>query len=215
MRPLSGSTYLNLPVLDGLFSMVGLEDDSPSRRVTLLDYGPGLPWADAHERVPRYRRTLRFQLDGRADVADLLGFFDSRFGRLKPFWLPSWDTDLTLAEAVEAASGQLSIHSPELTGYHARVYPQGASRRHLQLDAWGFATVRAQVTGIVSHGAGVATLALNDPLAEAFPDWARVCFLRHCRFDTDEARLEFKGDYAQCELPILELPNECPEALSA
>ena len=210
MRPLTSRTYLDVDVLDGLIDLKGLESDSPSRRITVIEPSPGAPWVDAHEAVPRYRRALRVWCRDRAELADLLGWLDARRGRALPFWLPSCQADLTLCEPAEPASGIITVYSPEGLGYHALAFPAGPSRRHLLILAAGIEPIYCRVTAIEDHSGGAAALALDDSLAEGLSIGATICFLRYCRQDLDVARIVFTGRLGSCELPIIELPQECP-----
>lgn len=211
MRPLTSRTYLGVDVLDGPFDSAGLVLDTPARRITVIGPGPGAPWVDAHEAVPRYRRTLRIWNQGPDDLADLIGWLDARRGRALPFWLPSWDADLTLWEPAEPESGIITVYSPEDLGYHALEFPAGPSRRHLLILAAGIDPIYCRVTAIEDHSGGAAALALDDSLAEGLPLGARISFLRWCRQDVDEARILFHPTgVSECDLPIIEIPQECP-----
>lgn len=207
---LTSSSYLGVDVLDAHPDLRGLGSDVPSRRVSILEPDPGLAWLDAHEVAPRYRRTLRFWATDAASLADLIGWLDRCRGRAVPFWLPSWDRDLTLGLAYETAHGAtLQVRG---CGYTARVFPAGPSRRHVAI---------CMPSGIICHrrvvsaeelepGAGNEIIDLNAALPEALPLGAAISFLRYCRLDTDEARIVFTRRLGACELPIVELPEECP-----
>ena len=211
MIPLSSSTYLGVDVLDGPSDVEGLLGDDPSRDVSREDPGPGLARLDAHVVAPRYRRTLRLWAEDAAERADLIGWLDARRGRALPFWLPSWDKDLTLGQAYETAHG-ITIQVLG-SSYATGIFPAGPSRRHvvLRMPSGLLCYRRVESATEFEPGAGNEELDLDSALPEDVPAGTALSFLRYVRLDADEARLVFTPTgIAACELPIVELPEECP-----
>lgn len=211
MTPLSSTTYLSVSVLDGPTDLEGLPGDDPSRDISLEDPGPGLLRLDAHTTTPRYRRTLRLWAAAGEELADLIGWLDERRGRAIPFWLPSWDRDLTLGLAYEPAHGPtIQVRG---SSYATGMFPAGPSRRHVVIRMpSGLLCYRRVVSATeFEPGAGNEELDLSSALPEDLPLGTSISFLRYCRLDLDEARLVFSPTgIASCELPIVELPEECP-----
>ena len=128
MTPLSSTTYLGVSVLDGPTDVAGLPADDPGRDIARTEPAGGLSLLDAHTAVPRYGRTLRLWAAAGEELADLIGWLDERRGRAIPFWLPSWDRDLTLGLAYEPAHGTtLQVMG---ASYATVMFPAGPSRRH-------------------------------------------------------------------------------------
>jgi hypothetical protein len=203
--------YLGYDVLSGLYLGQPWDGEGFPQRLTLLGADPGKRSLDAQEPVPGSIRTLHVVCDGPEEAAALRAFLDTRRGRLLPFWLPSWDEDLTLVADAGQGLDQLMISSPEDVGYHALVYPLGAPRRHVQLWAPGQAPSYHRITALEDWDSGVQEIDIDPVLPVSITtDW-RVSFLRFCRLDTDAPRLEWDGDTVSCALPIREIPAECPE----
>ena len=201
---LTSSTYLGVPVLDSITGADAPAEDSPSRRITVLG-GPGPFGLDAHEALQRYRRTLLIQCFNATEVDEVYAFMDARLGRLRPFWLPTWDMDLTVNSYI-AASVDLAI---EYCGYSSLMFPLGASRRHIQVTSPSGTIYRRRITG-ATWATGPEALVLSAAIAEGLPAGTRIGFLRYCHLDDDIAKMAFAGGYAECELPVIELPQECP-----
>lgn len=61
---------------------------------------------------------LSYILTGREDIWNLLNIFDSKRGRLGDFWVPSWNKDIVVTEAISATDTILTITDLEYDDYY-------------------------------------------------------------------------------------------------
>ena len=203
--------YLGLDVLTGLWDGGGPQKQDYVRRTTFVTAEAGAAVYDSQDALGGLTRDLLFKLEGRSEVAALRRFHAARLGALKPFWLPTWDQDLTLAAPASQGAGAIDVLSSEVDGYHVLGFPVGYARRHLQLWTWGHEPVYLEVGGVEYQGEGVCTLELLGTLPEAITTAWRVSFLRHTRLADDALELDWAHPgYAAATLRTLELASDCP-----
>jgi hypothetical protein len=206
-RP-SPPTYGGVEVLPRLPRAPDLGSDVLERELEGLDPITGEKSVQLPSPVPVEGRSLSWICESRAELVELLAFLQDRAGRLKPFWIPSWRQDLTLAVAASSGSSTLRIKS---TGYASHVYPAGGYRRNLALRAPGGALQYRKATSAIDQGDGTETVTLDSPLSAALPLGSLLMFLELVRLDTDEPRVEFHhAGLMRATLPLLELPLEVP-----
>lgn len=205
------STYLGLDVLDQtVHDRAGSVEESLRRKLALLDGGTGAREADAQSGAPAPARPFLWTCLSRAAVAGLRAFLDARKGRCVPFWVPTYQQDLTLAADLGSGASSATIR---WVGYALHLFPPGGARRHLALYEPGAALVYRRVTAATDPGTGLTeSLALDSPAPRLFPAATTVVsFLRLCRLDDDDVRIEWSGrGFAQAELRIRDLPAEAP-----
>jgi len=203
------STFLGIPVLGGMTGGGAATDDAGRRDVVTVS-GPGRLYQDSHEVTPRYRRALLLQCLGLAEVLQAFAIVDTLKGRLLPFWLPTWDYDLTTAVAYASGAAALSVQPIR---YADLSWPASPARRYIQLRGPSGALYRKGVLSATWPGTGPEVLTLSSSIGENVPAGTTVCFLRYCRLDVDTLKMTFYGaeGYAEGSLPVIEIPQECPE----
>jgi hypothetical protein len=203
----SAAGYLGLDVLTGEPCGLGSADEDYGRRITVVGGDPGLRVLDAQEAAPGWTRSILVKCFGHDEVEALRVFLDARRGRAVPFWMPSLDYDLTV-NIFTAPSADVLV---EYAGYTDLVYPAGPSRRHVQVLAPSGTLYRRKVVGVDYDGVGAERLTLSSSISSALPAGTPISFLRYCRLDTDVPRIVWSGtEYAECSLPVIEVPAECP-----
>lgn len=182
--------------------------DQYLRSAYLLDNGTGIRAADATFPAPAIARDMTWVAFTRAEVKALRAFIDARKGRAVPFWMPSWDDDMTLTAPVSAGVNVFTVQS---MGYAANVFPAGPAHRYIYLLD-GTTARFGKVTGAVDNGDGTETITLlNNLTADISPATTQISFLRLCRLDSDDVDIEWiTGGIATARLSIVELPAEVP-----
>lgn len=205
------SLYLGLDVLDqAVHDRAGTVDESLRRKFALLDGGTGAREADAQSDAPAGARPFLWTCLSRAEVADLRAFLSARKGRCVPFWVPTYQQDLTLAADLASGASSATIR---WVGYTAHMFPSGGGRRHVALYDPGASVAYRKVTAATDPGTGLTeSLALDSPAPRLFPAATTiVSFLRLCRLDEDEVRIQWTSrGFAQAELRLRDLPAEAP-----
>jgi len=182
-----------------------------NRRAATVGGQPGVRVLRAQDDAAGWTRTLAFQLSGQARIEAMRAFLDARKGRAVPFWLPTWDEDLTLAGTCSAGSGFVYVCCPVDVGYDTLVYPLGPHRRHVQLWTHGAAPAYHKLTALGDWADDVREIDLTPNLTATATIATRVSYLRYVRLDTDAPVIARRGPgYASCELPVREIPLECP-----
>lgn len=203
------STYLGLDVLDQVVhDRAGTVDETLRRKFALLDTGTGAREADTQALAPSPVRPFLWTCLSRADVAVLRAFLDARAGRCVPFWVPSYQQDLTLAADLPSAGSSATVR---WVGYALHMFPPGGGRRHVALYEPGTSLTFRKVTAATDPGDGLTeSLALSSPAPRLFPAASTiVSFLKLCRLEEDDVRIEWAGrGYAQAALRLRELPLE-------
>jgi hypothetical protein len=144
-----------------------------------------------------------------SQVTTLRAFFLARFGRLRPFWLPTWDQDLVMSQDALLGDSGIKIKSEFYTRF---MFPNN-SRRYVALipfDSSG--NVYRKILTSLDNCDGTETLSFDSTLPKAFPAANTiVSFLIFARLDSDDAEIEWmNNDLAQTTLEMTEVPFEAP-----
>jgi len=124
----------------------------------------------------------------RADLWTLQNFFDSKMGRLSPFWVPSWQADIVVTDQIASADTQLTIEDIEYAAYWL---PNDVTGRYIIL-IWPDDTY---VCRKILSAPTAMTLALDaavgkDCASDTLP-FLLVSFLHFSRFDLDELEMKY------------------------
>ncbi len=103
-------TYLGYDVLALNYNRLGPFQEQLRRKFVLLDSRTGKRVADEQAPAPAPSRPFTWTALGRAEIAAMRAFLDARVGRAVPFWLPSFQWDLSLAEDVLQDQSIVTIH---------------------------------------------------------------------------------------------------------
>lgn len=203
------ASYLTVPILD--FSEPDRQtgtDDGFERVIRELQPTTGTHAAETASPADMVTRRFAVVCYSRAEVRTMRTFFEGRLGRAVPFWLQTWEEDFTLAASHPSGSATLTVLA---AGYATLVFPQGPQRRHIGLQGPTGAFSYRRITNAVDNGNGTETLTLDTATDADLTTASLVTFLRYSRFDSDAIEIEWHGGhYAECMMPVRELPNEVP-----
>jgi hypothetical protein len=180
-----------------------------SRSITTMDPGTGPITVEDKGGTPIVQHTLTWWIQPHSAVTAIRAFLLARRGQFAPFWTPTFDADLVLAEEATAGSAVLNIQSVDYTRFF---FPDPA-RRYLALISRGATpNVYLTVTGAVDNGDGTESLTLSAPLAANVPlDSVMISFLAFSRLDSDDNKIIWEStEFAQAAIGIQELPRELP-----
>lgn len=206
------STYLGFDVLD--IASPSRENDvdvNYQRRFQLLDNETGKRKSDSHAAAPNPVRPALLVAFSRTQAATYRTFLDARKGKAVPFWLPSYQQDMTLAADLSSGSAAPTI---KRFGYGTLMFPAGGSRRHLAFLLPGTAFDFRKVTGAVDPGSGATeSITLSGGVSRTYPAATSiVMFLTLCRLEQDEYEIQWYGGQGVAKFPLQlrEIPNEAP-----
>lgn len=116
-----------------------------------------------------------------ADIWNLLKFFDSKRGRLLPFWIPTWSKDIIVTAAILAADTVINIEDIEYTVFYL---PNEIIGRHVYIQ---FPSGTYVCRKIIDATSSTITLDSAIGTAVALGDLSKllISFLMLCRFDID------------------------------
>jgi hypothetical protein len=148
-------------------------------------------------------------LDTHPNVTLFRAFIFRRFGRLNPFWIPTWDQDLVLFTDVGAADPSIRIKSEFYTRFF---FPSPARRFIAFIPTNSSGNVYVKITGAVDNGDGTETLTLEAPTGKAFPAASTlVSFLTLTRLASDSVSIKWdSSEHAESLLSLQEVPRETP-----
>jgi hypothetical protein len=205
--------YRGLDVLDLDPNAALANDTAYHRSVQRLDPGPGAVTVIDRSGVATLdAKAIPFLLASRAEIANFVTWLTRRLGRLVPFWAPTWQTDLVLAEQVNAGATGFSIVN---AGY-TRFQFSSVARRDLaifMLDHSGIYFHRVTDSVEEMDGTEAISIESGSPLeATLTPTNCMISFLPLCRLASDDTP-EFKWEtttVVAAVLSIASLPGETP-----
>ncbi len=148
-------------------------------------------------------------LDTHPVVTSFRAFILRRMGQFNPFWVPTWDQDLLLAEDVGSADTGITIKSE----FYSRFFFPNEARRFVAfIPADLSGNVYAKITGAEDNGDGTETLTLQAPTGKAFAMGATmISFLTLARLAKDSVAIKWSStDHADAVLELVEVPREVP-----
>lgn len=148
-------------------------------------------------------------LESHAAVTKFRAFLLARFGQLNPFWIPTFDQDLVLANDVGGTDSSIRIQSEFYTRFF---FPSKARQYVAFIPEDGSGNVYRKITAAIDNLDGTETLTLDLGTGKAFVKYATmISFLTFARLASDDAEIEWmNADLAETTLPILEVPREVP-----
>lgn len=97
-------TYRQYPVLTTRPNWQGGIAERYARKLIETDFQVGKPWVSDTAEQPIYMRQHRWLLKSRAEVIDFRGWLAACAGRLNPFWMPSFVSDVEPARNLSPAA---------------------------------------------------------------------------------------------------------------
>jgi hypothetical protein len=206
--------YRDLDVLILDYNRDGPIVDRFSRDFVVLDATTGLRTAAEHSESPAAVRPFKWTAIGREEISAMLAFLNARKGRAVPFWLPSFQWDLTLTEDVTATQSVLSL---VWMRYTQQMFGMTGARRHVALwtlndgssmDCYRIAAANDPATGLTETVTIDPTAAADYPAASTV-----VSFLKLCRLEDDRVTITYPSvNVAEAEILVREIPLEAPTA---
>lgn len=166
-------------------------EDRWLRRLSIIDYGTGLPTFDDESGSPLIGRTLTWLLTDRSKATAFRGWLAARAGRANPCWLPTFESDLEVSRTVAATDAGLVVRN---VGY-ARFVAADPLRRDLRLLTTA-GTFHRRITGANEISEDEELLSLDAPLGVTLDpqQFLQVSYLELARLDQDAVELHWETD---------------------
>lgn len=204
-------SYLGSDVLELNYNRVGAFEERVRRKFVLLSSKTGRRTADEQSPAPAAARPFTWTAIGRDEITAMRAFLDARRGRAVPFWLPSFQWDLALAEDVSQNQYTATIR---WVRYKQQMWGTTGARRHLAIWSLGDGTMDYCKIADATDPANYQTETLSlDPVAQR--DYTRaktvLSFLKLCRLDEDRVEVSYPSPLvAEATIQVRELPLEAP-----
>lgn len=159
--------------------------------------------------TPLVTQDFPWWLDTHPSITAFRAFLYRRFGQVRPFWVPTWDQDLVLAQAVAPSDTQFNIRSE----FYARfLFPTPARRYLAFLPVDGSAPLYRKVTAAHDNGDGTELLTIDSALGVAATVASHmISFLTLVRLAKDAVTLRWdSSEHAEALLSFQEVPRELP-----
>jgi len=204
-------THEGFEILELNYDRVGSVEEKLIRKFVLMDPKTGKRTADEHAPSPAAVRPFVWTALGRDEITTMRTFIDDRKGRAVPFWLPSFQWDLSLSEDVLTDSAIVSV---EWVRYVQQMWGTTGARRHIALWTLGIGSMDYYSVTDSSDPLDYVTESLTiDPVAvrDYDKDTTVLSFLKLCRLDSDQVTIEYlSGNVAQATIRVREIPLESP-----
>ena len=202
-------TYLGYDVLELNYNRVGPFDERLRRKFVLLDSKTGKRVSDEQAPAPAAARPFTWTALGRSEIAAMRAFLDARVGRAVPFWLPSYQWDLSLAEDVLQDQSIVTIR---WIRFRQQMWGTTGARRHLALWSVGDGAMDYYRIADATDPADYLTETLTlDPIAVRDYPLAKtvLSFLKLCRLEDDLVEITYpSANVAEATIRVRELPLE-------
>jgi hypothetical protein len=184
--------YLGHPVMQTAPNWTEDLEGRFGRKWQDIDYLTGRRAIDDLTGVASVNRTHRWLLVGRAAIAAFRAWLAARAGKLKPFWLPSFQSDLAVVAPVGDTDAFLTLEN--------RGYAEGpvaaVGRRDLMITTVSGARFYRRVTAASEIDAAREMVALDNGLGTTLQpnDFRQISFMRLVRLDTDKVEIAHVTD---------------------
>jgi hypothetical protein len=180
-----------------------------SRSILHLDPGVGPITVIDKGGSPITSQPFPWLMLNHSQVNTLRAFFLARFGKFRPFWIPTWDQDLVMFQDAVINDTGIKIYSE----FYTRFMFSNKARRDVALipyDSSG--NVYRRITASIDNGDGTESLTFDSILPKAFPAAkTMVSFLVFARLDIDDVEIDWmNNDLAQTVIEMTEVPRETP-----
>lgn len=171
------------------------------RLVDVFDHETGTPAViDIPNRAFIVRR-YRFLLPDRADLTAMRGWLAARAGRQVPFWVPTWERGLEVAQPFNLDATEILVQARGFSTYYEAM-PGRQDVAFLHNDGTWYLR---QITAFEFVDGVVERMRIDTALgiACAPSDFRIVCFLELARLESDAVEIFFETDrVARVTLPI-------------
>ena len=155
----------------------------------------------------RTRRSHRWLLVGRTAIADFRSWLATRAGKLKPFWLPTFQCDLKVIAPTGGTDAFLTVEN--------RSYAEGPvaaiGRRDLMIVTTSGGRFYRRITAASELSESSELIAIDNPIgATLLPEqFQQISFMQLVRLDTDNVEIAHVTDeLAEVVLPLRSLRDD-------
>lgn len=185
--PVSGApTYLTYDIfLHELLNPVKYKFKRPFDALQTLGIGYYIHQLEAGKNFIKLTASALYNT--KESMWDLLEFFDSKQGRLVPFWVPTWSKDVVATSAILASDTVINIENISYTSFYL---PNEIIGRFIYIQFPNKAYVCRKIVD-----SSISTITLDSAIGTAVSTIGllnlNISFLMLCRFDIDTLGMEY------------------------
>ncbi|TMS59819.1 hypothetical protein MW7_000255 [Imbroritus primus] len=171
------------------------------RLIDLFDHETGTPAVIDIPNRPFIVRRYQFLMPDRADLTALRGWLAARAGRQVPFWVPTWERGLEVAQPFALDATAILVQARGFVTYY-QAMPGRQDVAFLHNDGTWFLR---RITGFEFVDGVVERMRIDAALGVACTpsDFRIVCFLELARLESDAVEIFFETDrVARVTLPL-------------
>lgn len=204
--PTIGATYLGHPVFEYKVQ-ANKSQGFIHPNYTLKDIGKHAVESWYDEADTHINNSFKILAEGRADIWEILNFFDHRLGKWGAFWMPTWNRDLSASAAITTGQTLINVEDYE---YDTLFAGNTVINRHLFI---GLPDRSYICRKIVSATANTITLdaGIGWNIRATELQHTLFSFLNYSRFGADRLELSFiRGNLARMNQTAVGLLKETP-----
>lgn len=148
----------------------------------------GRAYARSSVDIAREVLSYQFLFESKEEIEDMRNFFDSQYGQLGAFWLPSWRSDVIVNTAFAAIDTSLFIEDIKYAEYFLDNLGAG---RYLMFLFPDLTRIYAKVIGAPADNQIILDEAIGKAASTADIQYLMVSFLYLVRFGVDEIRFDY------------------------
>ena len=145
---------------------------------------------DTRSDFPDKVRSLKYVKGTRADIWTLRQWLYRRTGRIRPFWMPTFQDDAQLASAASSGDSTVTITDIKYRDY----YTEHTEHKDIAFIKDDDTFINRRITGSSAGAGDTEVLTLDSALGVAASTsfFKQICFLQRSRLDADA--IEFAWD---------------------
>jgi len=204
--PTIGATYLGHPVFE--YKVQSNKDQAYIHpNIVLKNIGKHAVESWYDEDDTHINNAFKILVQGRADIWEILNFFDHRLGKYDSFWMPSWNRDLTATAAITTGQTLISVTDYE---YDTLFTGNEVINRHLFIGLPDRSYVCRKILSATATTITIdAGLGFNIRSVEL--QHTLFSFMNFSRFASDRLELDYiRGELANIRQTSIGLLKESP-----
>lgn len=199
--------YRGFPVLMTASNWAEDLDAEHSRKLVELDYLTGRRALDDLSGTGSVRRVHHWLLNGRDAIAEFRAWLAARAGKLKPFWLPSFQADLELTSPIGAFDSAITVDNRSFAANGGA----GIGRQDIVIATTNGQHYLRRVTGVTALTDTTESVAIDSVLGVAIlqTQIRYIAFMKLVRLDTDAVEIAHHTDQlAEVSLTLRSLKDD-------
>jgi hypothetical protein len=204
---ISYPTYMGSPVVTDPVELINGIRDGLSRELVVTDGKTSPPYRQPVQTTAERSMAMAWTKHSRSELWALRLWLQSRKGRLKNFWLPTWSQDYTPIANISGGDTYIEVEAigSELRAFNP--YPFDIAVLGLPIGSGGWFV---RVTTSTVMGDGTERLMLSEPFVGSVDLEAidRISYMTLSRFASDRLEIQHEeGNRSTVVVPVTQDPN--------